>query len=401
MIAVGLLDNTVKVFYDDSLKFFLSLYGHKLPVMALDISYDNKLLVSGSADKTVKIWGLDFGDCHRSLIAHADSVTSIRFQPSTHYFFSSGKDGIIKYWDADRFEQILYLPGHVGTTWCLDLSYDGAYCVSCSQDRSLRIWDRTDDLVFIEEEKERELEHQVDKAIEQSNNDRFDDSIATNEDGSVIMQQRIAVMDDTTTGATLKTVETVKGGEMLMQALDLVDAEIAAINEWNQLQLANKSSTTNKVNKKPAVRPKNMLLLNLSPYKYMIRSLRLVKAPDLEQALLVMPFHYIKRFVSILLELARRGLDLELCTRCVVMLLKAHQAQIVSTRSLLSEISEIQDILLTSIGSYRSVIGTNIAGLKFMHKVDSERVKSIGFGEEAAVAVVTPTAEKRKKRKTK
>lgn len=29
-LAVALLDSTVKVFYQDSLKFFLSLYGHKV-----------------------------------------------------------------------------------------------------------------------------------------------------------------------------------------------------------------------------------------------------------------------------------------------------------------------------------------------------------------------------------
>lgn len=65
LVAVGLLDCTVKIFFDDTLKFFLSLYGHKLPVLCLDISYDGNILISGSADKTVKIWGLDFGDCHR------------------------------------------------------------------------------------------------------------------------------------------------------------------------------------------------------------------------------------------------------------------------------------------------------------------------------------------------
>jgi U3 small nucleolar RNA-associated protein 12 len=32
-LAAGLLDSTVKVFFEDSLKFFLSLYGHKLPVL--------------------------------------------------------------------------------------------------------------------------------------------------------------------------------------------------------------------------------------------------------------------------------------------------------------------------------------------------------------------------------
>lgn len=78
--TVAILDSTVKVFYDDSLKFFLSLYGHKLPVMSMDISDDGALLATGSADKTVKIWGLDFGDCHRSLLAHDDSVM-VRLRP--------------------------------------------------------------------------------------------------------------------------------------------------------------------------------------------------------------------------------------------------------------------------------------------------------------------------------
>lgn len=30
LLAVALLDSTVKVFYEDTLKFFLSLYGHKV-----------------------------------------------------------------------------------------------------------------------------------------------------------------------------------------------------------------------------------------------------------------------------------------------------------------------------------------------------------------------------------
>lgn len=49
LVAVALLDCTVKVFFDDSLKFFLSLYGHKLPVLSMDISSDNALLVRARA----------------------------------------------------------------------------------------------------------------------------------------------------------------------------------------------------------------------------------------------------------------------------------------------------------------------------------------------------------------
>jgi len=104
-LAVALLDSTVKIFFQDSLKFFLSLYGHKLPVLSLDISSDSKLIVTCSADKNVKIWGLDFGDCHRSLFAHDDSVMQVAFEKDSHYFWTVGKDRMLKYWDGDKVNQ--------------------------------------------------------------------------------------------------------------------------------------------------------------------------------------------------------------------------------------------------------------------------------------------------------
>ena len=95
LLAVSLLDNTVKVFFMDSMKFFLSLYGHKLPVLSIDISFDSKLLITSSADKNIKIWGLDFGDCHRSLFAHNDSIMKVVFVPESHNFFSCSKDCLL------------------------------------------------------------------------------------------------------------------------------------------------------------------------------------------------------------------------------------------------------------------------------------------------------------------
>lgn len=72
--------NTFQVLFMDSLKEFITLYGHNLPVLCMDISSDGDLLVTGSADKNLKIWGLDFGDCHKSLFAHADRYFSGKFQ---------------------------------------------------------------------------------------------------------------------------------------------------------------------------------------------------------------------------------------------------------------------------------------------------------------------------------
>ena len=79
LVFVSSLDSTVKVYFQDSLKFFLSLYGHKLPALALDCADDDTILASGGADKTIKIWGLDFGDCHRTMHGHTEAITGIKF----------------------------------------------------------------------------------------------------------------------------------------------------------------------------------------------------------------------------------------------------------------------------------------------------------------------------------
>lgn len=68
----------------DSLKLKGSLYGHKLPVLSMDISSDSTLLVTASADKNIKIWGLDFNDCHKSIFAHQDSVMQANVKLSTY-----------------------------------------------------------------------------------------------------------------------------------------------------------------------------------------------------------------------------------------------------------------------------------------------------------------------------
>ena len=114
LLAVALLDSTVKIFFAKDLKFFLSLYGHKLPVLGMDISGDSKLIITCSADKNIKIWGLDFGDCHKSLFAHDDSVMAVQFErgmddemaggkgKGSHLFWSVGKDRALKYWDANK-----------------------------------------------------------------------------------------------------------------------------------------------------------------------------------------------------------------------------------------------------------------------------------------------------------
>lgn len=48
--------------------------------------------------------------------------------------------------------------GHHAAVWAISVSSDGAFVVSSSQDRSIRFWRRTDEQLFLEEERERALE---------------------------------------------------------------------------------------------------------------------------------------------------------------------------------------------------------------------------------------------------
>ncbi|KAI8839624.1 WD40-repeat-containing domain protein [Chytridium lagenaria] len=135
LLAVSLLDATVKIFHADTLKFFLSLYGHKLPVLAMDISSDGT-----------------------SLRAHEEAVVGCGFVFGTHYLVTAGRDKVVKFWDADKFEQIQKLDGHHGEIWALGVGKYGSIVVTASHDKSIRIWEKTDEQFTLDEERDRDLE---------------------------------------------------------------------------------------------------------------------------------------------------------------------------------------------------------------------------------------------------
>jgi U3 small nucleolar RNA-associated protein 12 len=345
-VAVALLDYTVKVFYEDTMKFFLSLYGHKLPVLSLDMSDDSALMVTGSADKNVKIWGLDFGDCHKSLFAHDDSVMQVRFVRQTHYFFSAGKDRVLKYWDADTFQHVTTLRGHWGEVWALGIARGGDFVVSGSHDRSLRVWRRTDEMLFLQEERERELDELFESTLE---------------------QQRAGLEGDAdeleSAPATKRTLDTIKAGERLIEAIDLAMAERAKFEEF---ELAKRvaaergvdPSTLNAPTPEPA-------LGGLSPHECAVAALASIRSPDLEEALMVIPFTGVIELFGHLRQCFDEDCATERALRCVVFLLKVHHQQIASTGSLASTLVALQSSIRANLQSHKDRIGFNRAAIQY------------------------------------
>ncbi|CAB09121.1 U3 snoRNA associted protein Dip2 [Schizosaccharomyces pombe] len=341
-VAASLLDNTVKVYYLDSLKFFLNLYGHKLPVLSMDISYDSKLLVTCSADKNVKIWGLDFGDCHKSIFAHQDSIMEVTFQPDTYNFFTCSKDREVRYWDGKSFDLILKLRGHHSEVWALAVG--PTFVVSGSHDHSIRLWEQGDDLVFLEEERERELEEQYESTLVSS----YENAEADGE-----------VKDGDVAAVTKQTIESLKDGEKILEAITI---GIEDLDQEIQYRLDLLKSPGK------ARGPRNPILahLGVSAEEYVLNTFKKIRSSHLDDALLVLPFEHVLSLFRFIDIWASRKWSIPLVSRIIFFLLRTYHRQLTTTVKMRPLLNNIRSSLRGSLQEERSLIGYNAAGLSYL-----------------------------------
>lgn len=377
MVFVATLDSQIKVFFEDSLKFFLSLYGHTLPALAIDSSDDDAILASGGADKSIKIWGLDFGDTHRTLYGHTDSITDLKFVRKTHNFFTGSKDGTIRYWDGDRYNQILLLDGHISEVNSLVVAKTGAFVLSAGMDRQVRAWERTKDMVFIEEEREREMEALYDKV---DNTDEY---------GTEMVMRRKRDQDETeeddhlTSGgpqseaAVKRSVLSVSSGDRIMEAIERADQELKESNTFLKSQ----------VDKGKAVqeRSANPLLMGMKPADYILWVLQTIKSAELEQSLIILPLNHMERLIFYLVTLLREGRGIELCSRTAIFLIKTHQNQLIGYSRMSTPLRELRRLIKVRLTEARDNIGYNLAAIRSIRKSTNEFNSRYKTGSDAEI----------------
>jgi U3 small nucleolar RNA-associated protein 12 len=346
LLAVALLDNTVKVFFIDSLKLFLNLYGHKLPVLNMDISFDSKLIVTCSADKNIRLWGLDFGDCHKAFFGHQDSILQVAFVPHNqdgngHHFFSSSKDRMIKYWDGDKFEQIQRLDGHHDEVWALAVSRAGKFLVSASHDKSIRVWDQTDEQIFLEEEKDKEMEELYESTLMTS--------LEQDED-----------RDEEVGAPGKQTVETVMAGEKIVEALEIGMADLELVKEWEA------AKTTQPNIAPPPRNPLYMAMGGISAETHVLNVVQKIQAAALQDALLVLPFSLVPSLFTFINIFLARSMNIPLAFRILNFMLKIHHRQIVASKTMRPMLDGIRVNLRQSLNRQKKEIGFNLAALRVL-----------------------------------
>ncbi|CAD6192009.1 unnamed protein product [Caenorhabditis auriculariae] len=363
-LVVGLLNNTASVYFVDTLKFFISLYGHSLPVTCVDISPDSKLCVTGSVDKSVKIWGLDFGDCHKSFHAHDDTVSSVLFIPGEEtLFWSAGKDGKIKQWDPIKFKHVQTLDRHFAEIRALAQFDSGAVMFSASHDKSIRCWERTEEMLILEEEEQVEREAEYEKRL-------------ADEEDVVPGEEQEAEAGV----AASKTSSSIASAENIIEAVDIVR------NERVQREADDKHEPHPLIG---AYRSKSL-------DHFIVDVIAKCRPTELERALLMVPLSYVNDILSSLSSCARAHYKVEFITNVALYLIRLHLSHIIVSTEALGVIERLKTELPAGIDDLRDITALNLSALR-LFAAEFEDKDGVKMFDQIAAGLDEKTAKKKNK----
>jgi U3 small nucleolar RNA-associated protein 12 len=222
-----------------------------------------------------------------------------------------GKDGMVKYWDGDKFDCIQKLEGHHSDVLALATSYKGRFVITASSDKSIRVWEKTDEPLFIQEQRERELEQLYDAP---SGHDPL--SLTVSKPGE---EEGGEAQDVTKT-----TVASLTAGEKIIEALEIAEADrqaIATAQATGQLR-----------------EPRNPILAfqgdSYTAEKYVLQEVEKIPSSQLSDALLILPFSKVPELVYHVQYWIQRRWNISLASRVLFFVLKVHHSQIVATQSM-------------------------------------------------------------------
>jgi U3 small nucleolar RNA-associated protein 12 len=210
------------------------------------------------------------------------------------------------------------LRGHSAEVNCLAVSTrnNGAFCLSGSMDRTVRVWERTRDIVFLEEERERELEQLFDapNRRDEGGTAKILDRKGRGGDNNIEDDDEAKQNEPQSEAAVKQSLMSISAGDRLLEALELADQELQA---------------TRSKSKASAPRAANPMLMGMEPAQYVLWVLKSIKSADLEQSLLVLPLSHAERLLYYLVLLLRSGhSSVELCCRAAIFTVKTFQKQV-------------------------------------------------------------------------
>jgi hypothetical protein len=126
-------------------------HGHNVQILALALSPDGRLLLSGSLDRTVRLWEILSGQEILSFEKHQRAVGAVTFSPDGRLAASGGgrlgypydvkEPPRIRVWDVATGHELKTFSGHNSDVVALAFSPGGMTLVTALKNTSILVWD--------------------------------------------------------------------------------------------------------------------------------------------------------------------------------------------------------------------------------------------------------------------
>ncbi|KAG7099702.1 hypothetical protein E1B28_001522 [Marasmius oreades] len=165
LLVSGSQDRTAKVFQIDysgkgtslsgSIKLLGVCKGHKRGVWTVRFGREERVLATGSGDKTIRLWNLEDFSCVKTFEGHTNSVLRVDFLNAGMQMVSSASDGLVKIWNVQTEECMTTLDNHEDKVWALAVSTDERKILSGAADSIVTFWEDCTEEQEEEQEKKR------------------------------------------------------------------------------------------------------------------------------------------------------------------------------------------------------------------------------------------------------
>lgn len=199
-----------------------------------------------------------------------------------------------------------------------------------------------------------------------------------------------------------KTVETERAAERIMEAVEVHKEVSQQLAEYREKIDLHQQSGRN-ASEAPAAPQLHPLMVTYDTTdldRYLLKVLRQVKSSEVEEALLVLPFHYVGSLLSLLDQLLEKGWETELVMRILLFLVRLHHGPLSNTPSLLPILNRLQGVARHRVDQVRDRIGFNLAGLQYLHRELEER-EAVQLFADASDRVKQKRKQRRNKDKAK
>lgn len=146
LIAFGSYEGYIDLYDMETDQSVFGILGHgktgsNQVIWSVDITPNNRYLISGGVDGFTKVWDAVSGDSIANYNSHTSHLRSVRVSPDGKLMISGSLDGTLRQYSTNNFEEFVSVViNHEAAVLSVDYSPDSKYIVSSGRGNFFKVW---------------------------------------------------------------------------------------------------------------------------------------------------------------------------------------------------------------------------------------------------------------------